>query len=224
MKNWDQTLPALAWICLLTRRDIRVKAALLPLSWLALTLVVFTTHKPWWAAYYVHNCVPLCWCAALAVTALWRDSSWRRNRVAFVALVLYAACALPWMAARLYLQVAKIRNSQPTYTCLALKEIARLKPFTSFIFAEEPIYSFHTGIPLPPKLAVLSLKRLWSGDITNERIAAALQAVKPGVILVGNSSRVLPFQDLLQEEYRLIYEDPDLRLYALKTVIDQAGY
>ena len=200
MKNWDQTLPALVWICLLARRENRVKAALLPLTWLVLTLVVFTTHKPWWAAYYVHNCVPLCWCAALAVTALWRDSSWRRNRVAFVALVLYAACALPWMAARLYLQAAKIRNSQPTYTCLALKEIARLKPFTSFIFAEQPTYSFHARIPLPPKLAVLSLKRLWSGDITNECITAKLQAVKPGVILVGNSSRLLPFENLLLED------------------------
>jgi hypothetical protein len=137
---------------------------------------------------------------------------------------VYGACALPWMTFRLYVQAAKIRSSEQTYSCLALKEIARLKPFTRFIFAEQPVYSFHAGIPLPPKLAVISLKRLWSGDITNERIDAELRAVKPGLILTGASARVLPFHDLLQEEYRLIYEDPELRLYALKKLIDQAGY
>jgi hypothetical protein len=44
----------------------------LPLAWLALTLVVFTTHKPWWSYYYLHNSVPLCWCAAIGFVWLGR--------------------------------------------------------------------------------------------------------------------------------------------------------
>jgi hypothetical protein len=46
------------------------------------------------------------------------------------------------------------------------------------------LYSFHSSIPLPPNLAVVMLKRLWSGDMTNDRIAAELREFKPGLILL----------------------------------------
>jgi hypothetical protein len=49
-----------------------------------------------------------------------------------------------------------------------------------------------------------------------------MRKFKPGVILLANDTRVAPFKELMDSEYRLVYEDTDWRLYALKTVIKKA--
>ena len=67
------------------------------------------------------------------------------------------------------------------------------------------------------------MKRLWSGDLTNARIAAELTALKPGLILAPNQSAELPYQNLLLAEYRMVYQDQDHQLYVLKSVIKQAA-
>ncbi len=202
LKNWDATIPALAGIVFLLRRVRQDFRAIIPPVWLALTLVVFATHRPWF-----------CQCV-----------NPRRTPGLFALLVAYAICALPWMGSRLYLQITGIRNSPQTYSSLVITNVERFKPFTQFMYADERVYSFHTGIPIPPKLAVLSLKRLWSGDLTNEKIAAELWSIKPGVILLANDARAVPFDDLLTSEYRLVYQDDKHRLYAQKSVIAQAKY
>ncbi len=214
--------------------------ALLPVAWLALSLLVFGTHKPWWTYYYIHNAVPLCWCAGIGLDALRRHvplrgrrgatAKLRRRRVLLpkatrawgVILALYVACAVPWLAARLYLQVKNIRSFPKIRSSLVLKEIEPLKPFADWLYTDEPIYSFHTGIPMPPQYAVVALKRFWSGDMTNERIAADLWSLRPSIMLLVNDAHPRPFQDLLNREYRLIYMDGEHRLYARRDVLQKA--
>ena len=105
-----------------------------------------------------------------------------------------------------------------------LQQIERLKPFAKFIYTEEPIYSFHAAIPMPPQLAVVPLKRLWSGDMTRARIGAEMAQVKPEIILLRSSTTDTPFNDLIAAEYRPVYEDGNHRLYVKKSLAKQAGY
>jgi hypothetical protein len=86
------------------------------------------------------------------------------------------------------------------------------------MFTDQPIYSFHSGIPVPPHLAMLSLKRFWTGEMTNERLVAELESVKPGIMLLANDSKELPYQDLLIREYQVVYTDDANRLLALKSI------
>jgi len=137
-------------------------------------------------------------------------------------LVLYGLCALPWMAGRVYLQALGIRNLPQNYSTPVLGQIQRLRPFTDWIYAQPAIYSFHTGIPMPPELAVVPLKRLWSGEMTNDRIVEELRKYMPGVILLPNNTDEIPFRDLINKEYRLIYEDDAQLLYARPSVIVKA--
>lgn len=188
---------------------------------MALSLAIVSTHRPWWACYYLHNAVPLCWCAAIAVDAPLTWAGSRRARIALVTVYLLGAVA--WMGTRSYLQVMSMRQSPRLFNSPVLAQLQHYKPFTQYLFTGEEVYSFHAGIPLPPHLAEISLKRLWSGDMTNEKIAAELAAVKPGLILVPNQSNELPYQDLLQAEYRMVYQDNEHQLYALKSVIKQAA-
>ena len=89
------------------------------------------------------------------------------------------------------------------------------------MYADDPIYSFHAGIPLPPPIGILPLKRFWSGDMTNARLTQELTEIRPDLILLRNDTRELPFQELLDTDYRLVYEDADHRLYAPVAVIQK---
>ena len=217
LRNWDATIPAVLGLLILLPARKR-GLAILPVAWLGLMLAVFALHRPWWPYYYVHVAVPLCWCAALGLERVWQRACARRSRVVWALLAVYVLCVLAWMTGRVYLQVRGLRQSPQTYSSLVLGEIARFKPFAEWLFTDEPIYSFHAGLPMPPPLAVVPLKRLWSGDMTNARIAEELRRFKPGVILLRNDAREKPFQALLNSEYRLVYVDGEHLLYAHKAI------
>jgi hypothetical protein len=243
LKNWDVTVPAVLGICILIRRLRTSPSASLPLAWLALSLVVFTNHKPWWSYYYLHIAIPLCWSAAVGIESVcsglakqrvggFMRAEGKRGKAGGHAgwrvlakhgpVALFALCAVVWMGARVYLQIAGIRNSPQLYTALVLPEIERLKPFSHWMYADPLVYSFHADIPMPPPLAVVPLKRLWTGDMTNARIAAEMSRFKPEVILLRNHTSEEPFQELLDANYRMIYQDDKLRLYADRTTIRRA--
>jgi 4-amino-4-deoxy-L-arabinose transferase-like glycosyltransferase len=222
LKNWEILAPAVAGIALWGHRFRKPALPLLPFAWLALALVVFTNYKPWWQYYYIHVALPLCWCAAVGLIEVYRRARLGGKRMLLLLAAVYVLGAASWMGARIYLQVRSIRNSNQLYHSLVLKEIERLKPFTKWIYVDQLIYTFHARIPVPPQFAVVSLKRLWSGDMTNERIAADLWNIQPGLILMANTTRNPPFKELLDARYRLIYRDEDHALYAHSDVIRMA--
>lgn len=249
LKNWDTTVPALAGVCILLRRCRRAWEPAIPLVWLGLSLLVFGAHKPWWAYYYIHNALPLSWCAGVGISTacgwlVWRFEGASRNRenghaarsapkgrptrlvsphhsrpwCQAAMFGILAVCAATWAGSRIFLEEQAIRSAPRLYSALVLKEIERFKPFTRFMFSDRPIYSFHADLPMPPHLAVISLKRLWTGDLTNAGLAAELESVKPGLILLGNPGKPLPYDELLNREYRLVYQDSANRLYAHESI------
>jgi hypothetical protein len=224
LKNWDTTIPAIFGIILLIRRRDKMPATILPLAWLALVLIVFARHKPWWSYYYIHNAMTLCWCAAIGVAAMVQWVHRRQHLGLSLALVAFGIGAVSWAGARTYLQISGVRHAAQTYHSLVLREIGRLKPFARFIYADRTVYSFHSGIPMPPNLAVLPLKRFWSGEMSNARVAAEMWGAQPEVILLRNDTREVPFQDLMDAEYRVVYQDTDHRLYTKKALAKAAGY
>lgn len=222
LKNWDATVPALIGMIVLVRQACRRPLLLVPGVWLVLTLMVFGVHKPWWNYYYVHHAVPLGWCAAIGIAALWQGAS--NGRKPWLRWLLAVACVgmLVWMGSRIWLQIKGIRESPQLYSELVLTEILRLKPFTKLLYTDDPIYSFHAGIPLPPKLGVISLKRFWSGDLTSARLVEEIKAAEPGLILLGNMTHDMPASDWLDTEYRLIFQDSEHRLYASRSLLARA--
>lgn len=252
LKNWETTVPALLGFCfLLGRLRRRIPEAALPAGWLALTMVAFGAHRPWWPYYYIHNALPLCWCAGVGIAFAWEQIRSRprsgnerqrsgqgegmaRPRSATIrrslglgrqvwwraaAIAVFGFCAAAWMGTRIYLEEQAIRGAPKLYTCLVLKEIQRFKPFTEFMFSDQPIFSFHADVPMPPHLAVMPLKMLWTGDLTRGGLVAELEALKPGLILLGKNSEQVSFADLLSREYRLIYQDSANRLYAHQSIV-----
>ncbi|HSU53316.1 MAG TPA: hypothetical protein VLT36_04585 [Candidatus Dormibacteraeota bacterium] len=223
LKHWDATLPATLGLGFLVfNRKFRTSNALLPFLWLGASLVIFGFHKPWWSYYYIHIAVPLAWCAATSIVLL--QKAVKRDRIVVGCVFAYAAASLFWTGSRLYLQIANARNSPQTFSSPVLTEMARYRPFTELLYTDDPIYSFHADIPLPPNLAVIMLKRLWSGEMTNDKIAAEVATLKPGLILLGNDSRSNPLKNLLESQYNLVYVDDAHRLYAHKSIASKPSF
>jgi 4-amino-4-deoxy-L-arabinose transferase-like glycosyltransferase len=217
--NWDLTIPAVLGVVISVRPVARSRSAVVPLIWLAYSFIIFGFHRPWWNYYYVHTAIPLCWCAALGLEAVWAQARWPQARFCCVALALYVQFAGAWMAGRLCLEIQSVRDSPQTYTCLFLNEIERYKPQTRWLYSEEPMYSFLTGIPLPPDLAVVVMKRFWSGEMTGTRLTEDLRSSKPELMLLRNDTNPRPFRELLDAEYQLTYIDADNRLYVRKAMV-----
>lgn len=274
-KNWDVTVPAMVGVGVLLARlrkkpedsgraeadrknftggregngGVRETAAMLqglPLIWLALTFVVFGIHRPWWAYYYLHTAIPLCWCAGIGIELLYKNvKRWmglegsgrhavegarglRASTPAFRrvlvtgSICLFGVCSIVWMSARVYLQVTNLRAGPKIDSSPIIGQMQRFGPFTDWLYADKPVYSFHSGIPVVPSLGVMPVKRLWSGEMDNAGIHRQLEEYKPGLMVLINDGRDVPFKDLLDAEYQMVYMDSDNRLYALKEIVREA--
>ena len=215
----------------------------LPLMWLALSFGVFGVHKPWWAYHYLHTAIPLCWCAATGIGFFLAWITERRGRKAAKsecvdgsaakkgslgwavvggAAGLFAMCSVGWMGARVYLQVANLRAAPKIESSPVIAQMRRCQPFVQWMYADKPIYSAHSGIPVVPSLAVVPVKRFWAGELDNVGIRRELEKYKPGLVVLLNDGRDVPFKDLLDAQYQMVYMDPDNRLYALKSIAKKA--
>jgi 4-amino-4-deoxy-L-arabinose transferase-like glycosyltransferase len=258
LKNWDVTIPAPVGLLVIMPRlrtallgfggppsgmddargtTIRLGLEALPLVWLALTFGVFGIHRPWWAYYYLHTALPLCWCAGVGINFLLetvkqrlrlrRTRSQRRLpswglRLMAGTIALFGMCGLGWMGARVYLQVANLRVGPKIQSTPVIAQMQRFRPFAEWLYADKLVYSFHTGIPVVPSLAVMPIKRLWSGDLDNAGIRRELERYKPGVIVLLNDGRDVPFKDLLDADYQMVYMDSDNRMYAQRKIVGKA--
>lgn len=222
-RNWDTSLPALVGIVLLARRARADRTALLPLGWLAWSLLVFGIHRPWWPYYYIHTALPLCWCAGEGWVGAFGWLRRKRSRWWLAGLAVFALAAGLWAGGRVYLQLRGMRLLPRTYAEPVLAEMARFRDVAGTLYAEDTIYSFHADIPMVPEVAVLPLKRFWTGDITAEGVAKALAEARPGLVLLRNTPEERPFQLLLASEYRPIYLDDEHRLFVRNDLAHQGN-
>jgi hypothetical protein len=212
-KHWDTTIPALLGIGLMAGHR-PYQWQILPVIWLMVVVAVFGIHRPWWTYYYLHVSLPLCFCAGVGLNGTWRvlrKQGFEKGRV--ILFGIFASCALAWVGARVYVQISELNQGPKVHNSVLFNEMNRIKPFAKWMYTDEPVYSFHLDVPMPPDLAVVPLKRMWSGEMTVERIRETLRRLKPEIILLRNQSDEVILGDLLENEYRLIYQDQKHRLY-----------
>jgi hypothetical protein len=230
LRNWDTTLPAVVGIIVVVSQVRTRFLGLFSVFWLGWSLVVFSNHTPWWAYYYIHTALPLCFLAALGVGRLCVGIVTRfQNRPGNTALAgrvmrlallgIGGLCAAAWMVGRVCLEIKSMNAVPRTFSSLVIAESARYRPFTHWMYADDLTLSFHTDIPMLPSLAVVPLKRYWSGGISVEAVAEEFDLYRPEIAILNNSDTVVPFRRLLNSNYRLVYQDDRYQLYAITNII-----
>lgn len=94
--------------------------------------------------------------------------------------------------------------------------VTKMKQYAShthLVYAESGLYAFHAQLPMPPELAVVTLKRFWSGQITTQNIVETCQRDHPEQLLL-NPAKITDDWNELLKNYEIVYRDTNFVLFA----------
>ena len=108
-----------------------------------------------------------------------------------------------------------------------------LQPRGAWVFTDRPVYAFHAGSLIPPEMAVLSKKRFWTGQVSEDSVVSCLRHYRPGFVLLagplrqdykfrqGRTAQRVDIGDgtlarCLSAQYKEAFRDPTGSLYVLK--------
>jgi hypothetical protein len=202
----------------------------IPGVWLATALAIHLVHRPWWTYYYLHLAIPMAWFAGFAVCEMAKPFfdlfakrslklSTRRTRKA-MALCILAALALVMSERRLEAAVVYLRAVTRVNSDPILAKIREYAGRTHWIYVRytREAYAFHAGLLMPPELAVVSLKRFWSGQITTQEIVDTCERYKPEQVLLNASDVTTEWRGFLKD-YSVVYQDADTLLFVRASLV-----
>lgn len=199
----------------------------LPLVLLLSATAAHYHHRPWWSYYAIHFAIPLCVLfGMLACQLRWKpglvDSAEGRLglilRSALLALISSGLVLFGFV--RFSDQAKEIASLSVERSDPMMEQVRKYLPKTHLFFSRHGMYAAHLGLRMPPEIALLPAKRLWSGQITEERIAQVLVEQKPEqlVLTLTSGQPLAVFRPLLTESYTEVYREDRKALYVLKEI------
>ncbi len=212
-------------------RNKRWREVTFPLILLLTALVIHTLHRPWWPYYYLHLAVPLAWLAGIGAGEvlrgagqIWSAQKFRLTSAAtwkWIGLCALTALALAMAEARLEASIKGLRKSPRANDSPVLAKLMENANRTHWMYAQPIVYPFHAKLPVPPELAVVVLKRFWSGQISTKEIVEVCRRYHPEQLLLFKSRAGSEWRQLLSTDYVLTYQDKDYLLYVAKGIEDK---
>jgi 4-amino-4-deoxy-L-arabinose transferase-like glycosyltransferase len=207
----------------------RLRDFTFPGIWLATVLAVHTIHRPWWMYYYLHWAIPMAWFAAFALDEV-RKACWRifsttgldlAKRRSWQGLGLFTLAALTAVRSerRLELGMKDLRRRERVDASPLVAKLRQCANQTHWVYVQytKEAYAFHAQLLVPPELAVVSLKRYWSGEISTEEIVALCECYRPEQVHLSAGARDTAWQDILKD-YTAVSQAAGLTLYQLRQV------
>lgn len=203
----------------------------LPLLWLGTGTLLLLNHKPLWPHHYTLLAIPLCWLAAYGIYPIGeflRDRRWRSvihqhrlKQIFQVFPVALSALLLSLSLTGFSQSISSIlqRRSQPNrnYHELQVIQLLKSQPSTQWLFTDRPIYGIHSGLRVPPEIAVFSLKRLRSGNLNSQTLIQVLDVYKPEQLVLSRfKKKILQDQQIrayIQQHYVKVYSSQKVDLY-----------
>jgi len=224
-------LAALGTLLILSRRCWEM--AMLPL-WAGAALALLLPHVPFWYHHYLLLTTAAAPCAGVAVAAVLgtrRRIGAARDRAAPLALRVVGALALLLLALTVPMSV----RTKPPIAVVewdrARPILAAMQPYagaTTMVLTDSPIYAFQAGLPCVPELAVVSIKRMKTGNLLPANVLDALAGYAPEQVLLTDrfsAATVAALQTAMRDRYALVYSTatPPARLYIRSDVVQQAA-
>lgn len=183
MMRQDYDYLFLAFIGVLAIFLKKQRNGLFPLTWFVASTLILFNHKPIWYHYYPLLSVPMCWLAAYGVTLLLDAVS--KNFCSLNTKTLLFLCLAVILLIVLVIATPTNARGKPPKNSEVMQLVLKYKNSTKWVFTDRPIYAFHAGLPVPPEIAVMSYKRLNSGNLTTKELLAVLQNYRPEQIVLA---------------------------------------
>lgn len=91
-------------------------------------------------------------------------------------------------------------------------KMLKFAPETHWVVTDMPMYAFRAHLPVPPNLAVISAKRLVTGELPEEEILATIREYDPDQVLLGRFE-FPAVEAYLRPNYRLVLSNDNTNLY-----------
>jgi 4-amino-4-deoxy-L-arabinose transferase-like glycosyltransferase len=223
-----ESLPLFALAIVGTWRAIRLRkwSALYLAGWVVAGYALLAVNHPTWYHHQLLLTVPAALLASPAVSTSIDDvRRWAARRRFTTAIAVSLACLalfVVFLAGRVPGTLDGLDTRLPNFTGPQPGEeserdvLAAMSDYagqTRWLFTDRPIFAFFTGLPVPPQLSVISQKRILTGDLTPEEIAAALEEYAPEMILNARFPLDVVQEYMRTRNYFRIDSSPKYRLY-----------
>ncbi len=197
---------------------------LFPLAWLAAAGILLVNHRPIWYHHYHLLSIPLSWLAAYGVDSVVKFFRSKNLLPKFKPFNVKKRLIFSWAVLLVLsiLSVVYIKYHKVIESDIAIRiqkyyrqfEVVNLlseyKDSTRWIFTDRPIYAFYADLPVPPEIAVFSIKRLVTGNLTEADLVGVLQKYQPEQVLLSrHRDRLINNKEItayLNENYTKTYE------------------
>ncbi|BAU04306.1 ArnT family glycosyltransferase [Fischerella sp. NIES-3754] len=162
------------------------KKGLLPLTWLITATLILLKHQPLWYHYYPLLAIPICWLAAYGVCLLYNlfSQNIQKNfQIINIKKLILPASLVVILISLIIITPPNPRGSVPKNLEL-MQMILKYKSLTNWVFTDNPMYAFYNDLIVPPEIAVISYKRINSGDLTFAEMLAILNKYHPEQIIL----------------------------------------
>jgi 4-amino-4-deoxy-L-arabinose transferase-like glycosyltransferase len=194
-----------------------------PVVWLLTVLVVHWQHRPYWSYYHLHFALPLAWLGGAGVVEgfrrIWRmfpssgRAGWWWPGLAWTGWSLAFAGGLSLALEKAAGELGRLQRAGPASADQNVQVLKAHGAGIRWVFTHDLLAAFWAGLPIPPELAVIPWKRLWSGQLTPAQIHAHLERYRPELILLPEwRRREYGLEDHLKAHYQPAASTPDLFL------------
>ena len=233
VQDYDIFLLALIGTVVLVRQ--KKWHSLFPLIWFLLAFILLLNHKPVWYHHYLLLSIPLAWLAAICLGEFFRVDI-RREWIPKMRAASIVDTLLRWVMAGAVILVIVITPSkfQRIYTSIEgttlpqdrhiVDLLVKYSPKTAWVVTDRQIFPFYANLPVPPELAVTSLKRKWTGNLTSDYFLNILQKYRPEQILFNRYPTYSPMiMAYIRKNYLKVYHHQNTRLYIHKDIIGKTS-
>ncbi|MBU4251661.1 MAG: glycosyltransferase family 39 protein [Candidatus Omnitrophica bacterium] len=182
LRDWDIFLLALMGIIFLGRE--KKYRTFFPILWLAMALAILLNYKPVRQYYYLLLSIPASWLAAIGFKecflAAMRKKKWIRWLI--LSAIILVLLRLPFKCSGI---LTDLKDTPNTEEHKAVELLSGYSRRVRWVFTDMPIFAIYAGIPVPPELAVISAKRIFTKNLQPAYLLTILEKYAPEIILLG---------------------------------------
>jgi 4-amino-4-deoxy-L-arabinose transferase-like glycosyltransferase len=202
---------------------------LYPLAWMVAAYLLLFQHTPVWEHQQLLVTIPAAMLGGIAFYegskfALQYIRSYKRSWTGLLRAAAFVGAFFLIFSFRiaepinLLTLTPSITNSEFEMGPLEEKfytKMLKFAPETKWVVTDLTMYAFRARLPVPPNLAVFSLKRVQTGNLTEAQVLDTIREYNPEQVLLGRFEFPV-VEKSLGERYRLVHVDDYTRLYIRK--------
>ena len=196
------------------------------IAWSGIAYLLLSYHFPVW---YHHSLLMTIPAAMLAACTLGEVGHWLKDfylsrnvsigRGLIMVIVTIGAILIVTSQVSSIRKLLSIRSlfidsrvpvSSPQYQLV--DNMIQHAPQTQWVITDQPMYAFRANLLVPPHLAVISRKRIVTGNLTEQEILNSIHKWEPEQVFLTRFEWPL-IENYLEENYRVVFSYSEKKLY-----------